>query len=1288
MIESVAPKTTKPADSERFPSFPALIEGHSQLLQREPMLDNREYVTEVKQFFERARATGKILDNPDERRTAQTILNYWVTILFRTDSGKPALTTLAEYDPSSVLEFDPTHCPYPGVRAFREDESRFFFGRQRQINYLLARLREERLLVISGPSGSGKTSLVLAGLLPGMKLQDELNGTKRYYFPTITPGRLPLENLNRLFATSSDQTNATDLATGKDAKPAIDFGQDYKQLLSRISAVTQLPAVIVIDQFEQVFTRVSDRDRRAYMRSLHRVYKTGAANNIVILIMRDGDFDPYLRTIDRKILDPAKVSLGALGSTELRDAIEKPAAYVGVKFEQSTVEALVKDILSEPVGLPLLQFALSKLWDSRVHGSTVNAAKMPSARTMLAQKADAVFEELDSRDRRIAEQSLGRLIKINKELTAYSYPAARADLYLRTEKNSRVDNLIKKLSDAELLRVHPGAVPEDDEIELVHDSLIRTWPRMVKWVESKKRKRLWNRMAAAALVVIAVSIVLLLMAYMEGKREQGVQSRELAALSVKQLSYGRLDLALLFGREAYRVERNSLTTSNLLRLLYALQSTTCPQTFLYRDGFQASDTAFSAEKGDPQMLAAVDYDGKIVIWNLAAKQIALTLSSNDATSPLAFSPDGKTLATSATGSNANVILWDVNTGQRRDLSLSRTATGEQPVIQSLAFSPDSATLITGDDEGKVIEWDLAKASDSKTIYQHDQAVTSLSVNQKFVASGSKDGKIVLSPRGGKKSLPLVLQGHKSVDDLNTQRQIVSLAFGDEHPLLAVGTSRDVMVWDFEKRKRIVDFSSGPAPGGLLVSFSNHDQFLSAFGFEGTLIIWDLDTQSPVGRQFYNPGANFSATFSSNGVLLAFPAADGVQVWKTITDRTVNADGAVNTLAFDRNGILAVGHGNGVVLSWQVSSPEKHQEDKSTAEVSRVYSMSFSEDGSLLALGLEDGTISLRNASDYSLIKTLNAQTGVVKNAVGGSSSMESSANPPDAAGNPVRVVKVVFDPSPGSKRLAALIEPQDPSTGDASNDKRGRTKAVIWDTSTGSLTQVPVDPNGVVTSIALDADGTLAFATTDNHDSFKVVLWNRDQQTTFLPCQSPCHGKALSLAFSHTTRMLAAGLDDGKVVLWNLNSNARISDDAIGSAIPVTDLAFNPNDTLLAATTNEKPGPIGSRPGAITLLDMATQSPAGSLLMGHRRRVSAIAFSPDGKVLASASSDSESVTFDWDYKIILWDLNLDDVDNRFCEIANCSVERPIVSANIKKRSWFQALYSRVSKWLGESASAP
>ncbi|MEP6911223.1 MAG: hypothetical protein ABI923_00630 [bacterium] len=530
MVEANGPVTKDAKAAVPFASFSLLMDTHSELLQEEPDVQEKsDYLTKVQEFFDRAQATGAVLENEDERHTAQSILNYWITVLYRANVGKPNNTTLAEYDLRLIVKMDDAQCPYPGVRPFREDENRLFFGRQRQINYMLGRIREDRLLAIVGPSGSGKTSLVLAGLLPEIKQNDKLNTFERYYFPVISPGSHPLENLNRMFQPSGDAP-APENSPSQDT----DFRHDSFQLVNRIEQFTKLPALVVVDQFDEIFTRSNEKDRHAFIANLARVIQSQHAKHIVILTMRDDNYDSYLRRPERfrKALDPATVSLPQLGSMELREAIEKPAAYVGLKFDEFTIETLVKEIISEPAGLPLLQFTLLKLWARHQQKEDINEAfkKGKSSREILASAAEQFFTKLDARDQHLCRRVLTELIRIDSDLTAFTYPVARSDLYGKTRKKPQVDSLIEKLAEEQLVRLNRGAVPGDDEVELVHDSLIRSWPRMADWVAGKKNRRRWSRIAAGVVFVgLFVGLILLLAlfgALTWGAKKQSDQSRE------------------------------------------------------------------------------------------------------------------------------------------------------------------------------------------------------------------------------------------------------------------------------------------------------------------------------------------------------------------------------------------------------------------------------------------------------------------------------------------------------------------------------------------------------------------------------------------------------------------------------------------------------------------------------------------------------------------------------------------------------------------------------------------
>jgi hypothetical protein len=146
--------------AEPYPSFAALRDAHRELLRNErEKTDRLAFLDKVEQFCERAYATGALLDLEEDRRAGQSLLNYWVATLYG-DDRMPANTILADYDMSAVHPIADAACPYPGSRAFREEDAKNFFGRQTSIDYVLNRLKVDRMIAVIGPSGRGKTSVV------------------------------------------------------------------------------------------------------------------------------------------------------------------------------------------------------------------------------------------------------------------------------------------------------------------------------------------------------------------------------------------------------------------------------------------------------------------------------------------------------------------------------------------------------------------------------------------------------------------------------------------------------------------------------------------------------------------------------------------------------------------------------------------------------------------------------------------------------------------------------------------------------------------------------------------------------------------------------------------------------------------------------------------------------------------------------------------------------------------------------------------------------------------------
>src|SRR5688500_12861482 len=153
---------------EMFPSLAALRQAHVSLLQRHRAGLTATLLDEIEAVVEHGSATGAVLDDEAERWEAQGVLDYWVAVLYRARRN-PVHGTLQPFDPSLAPELPDDSCPYRGLEAFREAQHGMFFGRGRVITEMVTRLSSGRLLAILGPSGSGKSSLVLAGLIPGLK---------------------------------------------------------------------------------------------------------------------------------------------------------------------------------------------------------------------------------------------------------------------------------------------------------------------------------------------------------------------------------------------------------------------------------------------------------------------------------------------------------------------------------------------------------------------------------------------------------------------------------------------------------------------------------------------------------------------------------------------------------------------------------------------------------------------------------------------------------------------------------------------------------------------------------------------------------------------------------------------------------------------------------------------------------------------------------------------------------------------------------------------------------------
>jgi hypothetical protein len=257
---------------------------------------------------------------------------------------------------------------------------------------MVRKLESTHFLIVLGSSGSGKSSVVRAGLIPELKKGDLPGSADWHYFTPMVPGSKPLVNLARLLMPPDADPAHTEIESDL-------YRQNNAYLAEVVSTQFNKNVVIIVDQFEEVFTLCTTDEiaRQRFVDNLISLCQVAGREHRVIITMRT-DFEPNIARLPelQAMLEQSVVHVTALNAGELREAIEAPAARIGLKFEEGVVDALLKDTLGEPAALPLLQFTLLKLWERRERNRVTWEAykKLGGGRQTLARSADDFYNRL------------------------------------------------------------------------------------------------------------------------------------------------------------------------------------------------------------------------------------------------------------------------------------------------------------------------------------------------------------------------------------------------------------------------------------------------------------------------------------------------------------------------------------------------------------------------------------------------------------------------------------------------------------------------------------------------------------------------------------------------------------------------------------------------------------------------------------------------------------------------------------------------------------------------------
>ena len=359
--------------------------------------------------------------------------------------------------------------PYPGLAAFTEADTDYFFGRELEVEALWKKLKRPHLMALIGASGAGKSSFLRAGLLPTLP--------ERWGVVACTPGSRPFQTLAQtlvpFFAGDHDATRQ--LMQFEDADVVV-------SLMSRWRARWE-NALIIVDQFEELFTQNRSEVQEAFAELVGRLVLEADVH--VLLSMRD-DFLVHCQS--HEALAPIfndLTPLGTLSESALRRAVVQPALACGYRFEDDAmVDEMIAEVRDERGALPMLAFAAARLWEKRDRdkGLLTREAYEWIGRVggALAHHAEATLEHIGAAKAPIVRELFRNLV------TAQGTRVGRdiedlVSVFGAAEEKEHARAILQTLIDARLLTSYESVDGGARRVEIIHESLITRWPRLVRW---------------------------------------------------------------------------------------------------------------------------------------------------------------------------------------------------------------------------------------------------------------------------------------------------------------------------------------------------------------------------------------------------------------------------------------------------------------------------------------------------------------------------------------------------------------------------------------------------------------------------------------------------------------------------------------------------------------------------------------------------------------------------------------------------------------------------------------
>jgi WD40 repeat protein/DNA-binding SARP family transcriptional activator len=1179
--------------------------------------------------------------------------------------------------------------PYKGLRPFEEADSADFHGREQLVSELVEQMRQgARLLAVVGPSGSGKSSVVNAGLVPALR-SEGLPGSGRWYVAQMTPGDRPFDKLEeslKAVAIGAPVSPAELLATDAGLGPAID---------RILPADEQL--VLVIDQFEELFTLVTDEDvRQSFLTLLGRTTGDQSARLRTVITLRADFYDRPLRhELFGRFLAAGTVPLPPLTPEGLARAITGPAGKAGLELDDGLVARLVSDMTQQPASLPLLQYALTELWERR-DGRRLSVRAYGASGGIggaIARRSDQLVRDLDAAGREAARQVFLRLIELGEGTPDTARRVLLGDLRALSDDARRVDGVIERFARYRLLLFDRDAQTRQPVVELAHESLLRAWPRLQQWIdEARDDLRQQRRLTGAA------------GQWLDGQRdpsflltgsrlEQAVQWADGARIALSPLDREYLAASLAErdrlaaeheqreAREA-ALERRAVSRLRALVVTFALGAVLAGvlSVFAFAESQRAEREARTATARelaaaalanldvDPERsimlaLAAVDRtrsaDGTVLReaedalhWAVVSSRAVLTVPDEGGYVAWAESQVlGSIFVTEGPEESGIVNVRDALTGE-----VLRSWHAHAIDVNDVAFNRDGTLLATTGDDGQLVVWNVATAAEVARLSGpsgHQVWGPSFSSDGAFVAAnwtyehGDTGATRVLSIATGE----LVLE----LDDLGTPWRT---AFSPDGARLAVAFEEGHVALVFELSTGaelfVLEGHGGPLRD---VEFSPDGQWIATASDDTTAAIWDSAGQfrytlfghaAPVKDLAWSHDSVHLVTGSEDGTARIWAALDeGPLALNVLSSQDLR--GGVGGVAVSPDGtrVLTGQNATTAIKIWDLS-PAGDAEWRNLPGGNGLGAIAFSPVSGELVASTDDDSIAVWNVETGSSRLNFGGHDNWVfavevspDGTLAASAGWDGARVWSTATGEVQHIIPLGAD-EPWIQTLAWDPTSQFLATASVAGS------VIIRDRSGSEVAHLPEGPGVSVWAARFSPDGQ-QLATAVKHaygqrydlSVHRVSIWDwrAQQRVATIPTSS------LGLAFDPTGTLLATShVDGGYAEIWELATRERKA-TLVGHSGRVGDVAWSPDPARdwIATAGND---------GTIRLWN-ATNWTTELVLRGHEGLVWQVRFSADGSRLVSVGPDG---------RVRVWAMNLDDL----IEIARAKLTRALTDEECRQ----------------------